>query len=97
MGIRGANVWDAVGVVAAGGARFATMASTTAGTPPAAYGRARLAFNARAWRPDADEWQFALSLVPPDAAARVMRFRRESDRKLALGSRLAAAPAALTA
>ena len=51
-------------------------------------GRLRWALDCAAWRPSPDEWRAALGALPDDDAARVMRFVRESDRKLALGSRL---------
>ena len=64
-------------------------------TPAVAAGNAthsryalRWAFNIRTWHPSADEWQLALSLLPPEDAERVERFKFEKDKKLAMGSRL---------
>ena len=67
---------------------MSTNADAIGASPEARRCAVRWAFNIRAWNPSAEEWDFALSLIPPADAERVKRFHFEKDRKLALGSRL---------
>ena len=73
----------------------ASTGPSVCATPAAAPGNVsharyalRWALNIRTWHPSADEWQLALSLLPPEDAERVERFKFEKDKKLAMGSRL---------
>ena len=57
------------------------------GAPPPRAG-VRWALAAGAWEPGGEEWAFLLALLPEEEAEAVQKFRREEDRKRALGSRV---------
>ena len=77
---------------AAGGPRAGAPAGSGGVAGGGGGGRAaravRWALATEAWEPGEEEWAFLLSLLPAEEAEDVRRFRREEDRKRALGSRV---------
>ena len=64
-----------------------SAAAARAQAPPPRAG-VRWALAAGAWEPGGEEWAFLLALLPEEEAEAVQKFRREEDRKRALGSRV---------